>query len=802
MAEHEHASTSTAARSVDPVCGMSVDPDGPLTAERDGHRYAFCSEHCRSRFLAGDERSPGHEGHRPASDHGGADATYTCPMHPEVRHRGPGSCPECGMALEPLEVTAGAGPNPELADMTRRLRVAAVLAALVVVLEMGSHLVPGLDRAVTPAASGWAQLVLATPVVLWAGWPFLRRGWTSVRTGRLNMFTLIALGVGVAYAYSLVATVLPGAFPLELRGQDGRPAAYFEPAAVIVALVLVGQVLELRARERTSGAVRALLDLAPPTAVRVSAGSSCGSSPSPGEETEVPLEEVVVGDVLRVRPGERVPVDGVVVDGRSTVDESLVTGEPMPVTKGVGDRVVGGTTASGGGFLLRAEGVGRDTVLARIVASVQEAQRSRAPVQRVADRVSAVFVPVVVGVALAAFLVWALAGPEPRLPHALVVGVSVLIIACPCALGLATPVSVGVGVGRGAQLGVLVRDASALERLQRVDVVVLDKTGTLTEGRPSARLAATSGPDDDDDDVLRWAAAAERGSEHPLARAVLEAARDRGLEVPAAEGFEAPAGRGVRAVVQGRAVLVGSPAFLEEEGADGVGSLAGPASQVRASGGTAVLIAVDGRAVGLLAITDRVRESTPAALAALRSQGLEVVVLTGDARGTAAAVAAELGIERVEAEVRPEGKARFVADLRSQGRVVAMVGDGVNDAPALAAADVGVAMGSGTDVAVEGAGVVLLHSDLQALVRAVALSRATMRNIRQNLWFAFAYNGLGIPLAAGVLYPAVGVLLSPEVAAAAMALSSVSVIGNALRLRRTPSEGRGGRPRSHRRRSG
>ncbi|MBF5082978.1 heavy metal translocating P-type ATPase [Quadrisphaera sp. INWT6] len=779
--------TSTApATGLDPVCGMTVDPDGPITAERDGQRYAFCSEHCRHRFVDGAGGHAGHGGGRAEED---PTATHTCPMHPEVRQQGPGSCPQCGMALEPLEVTAEAGPNHELDDMTRRLRVAALLAAPVVVLEMGSHLVPAVHDVVPPAVSAWLQLALATPVVLWAGWPFLQRGWASVhpfrRGANLNMFTLIALGVGVAWLYSVVATVAPGAFPPALRGDHGTPDTYFEPAAVVVALVLVGQVLELRARERTSGAVRALLGLAPPTALRVSPRTACGHSPSAGDEVEVPLDQVAVGDLLRVRPGERVPVDGVVVEGRASVDQSMVTGEPMPVTKGEGDAVVGGTTASGGGFVMRAEGVGRDTVLARIVASVSAAQRSKAPVQRVADRVSSVFVPVVVAVALAAFLVWALAGPEPRLPHALVVAVSVLIIACPCALGLATPMSIGVGVGRGAGLGVLVRDAEALELLERVDVVVLDKTGTLTQGAPRAELVATTGGAGGDD-VLRWAAAAERGSEHPLARAVEAAAAERGLAVPAASDFEAPAGRGVSAVVEGRRVLVGSPAFLAGSGARGAGAFDAEVDALRAEGGTAVLVAVDGAAVGLLAVTDPVRESTPAALDALRAQGLELVVLTGDARATAEAVAGRLGIERVEAEVRPEDKARVVADLRAQGRVVAMVGDGVNDAPALAAADVGVAMGSGTDVAVEGAGVVLLHSDLQALVRVRALSRATMRNVRQNLWFAFAYNGLGIPLAAGVLYPVVGVLLSPVVAAAAMALSSVSVIGNALRLRRTP----------------
>ena len=692
-------------------------------------------------------------------------------MHPEIRRPGPGSCPICGMALEPVTVTAGSGPNPELADMTRRFVVAVALSVPVLVLSMGRDLLPALEDAISATAAGWAQLVLATPVVLWAGRPFFQRGWTSVRTMKLNMFTLIAMGTGVAWLFSVVATVAPGVFP-EAFLMDGAVAVYFEAAAIITALVLLGQVLELRARESTSGAIRALLDLTPKTARRI--------DPT-GTESEVTLDEVQLGDLLRVRPGESVPVDGTVQEGRSTVDESMVTGESMPVTRGEGDSVIGGTVNQTGSMVIRAERVGRDTMLARIVQMVADAQRSRAPIQRLADRVSAVFVPAVIGVAVVAFVVWATVGPDPRLAHGLVVAVSVLIIACPCALGLATPVSIMVGVGRGASLGVLIKNAEALEVMEKVDTLVVDKTGTLTEGRPSVTHVATA-DGGDRDEVLRLAAAVERASEHPLGLAVVSAARDAALDLPEVTEFDAPSGKGVTGLVGGRRVLVGSKAFLTAEGVD-TARLDDQADALRADGASAVYAAVDGRVAGVLAIADPVKETTPAALAALREDGIEVVMLTGDNAVTANAVARNLGIDRVEAEVLPEHKSDVVKELRSEGRVVAMAGDGVNDAPALTAADVGIAMSTGTDVAIESAGVTLLKGDLTGIVRSRALSVATMSNIRQNLVFAFVYNAAGIPLAAGVLYPTFGLLLSPMIAAAAMALSSVSVIGNALRLR-------------------
>nr|WP_299039694.1 copper-translocating P-type ATPase [uncultured Pseudokineococcus sp.] len=697
-------------------------------------------------------------------------------MHPEVRQQGPGSCPICGMALEPVTVSADDGPSPELADMTRRLWVAVALTAPVVVLEMGSHLVPAVRDLVPPAVSVWVQLLLATPVVLWAGWPFFVRGWASVRSRNLNMFTLVALGTGVAWAFSAVAVLAPGIFPAAFRGMGGTVDVYFEAAAVITALVLLGQVLELRAREQTSGAVRALLDLTPPTARRVEAD---------GSEHDVDLADVAVGDLVRVRPGEKVPVDGTVVHGRASVDESMVTGESMPVTKSEGDAVIGGTLAAGGGLLVRAGAVGGDTVLARVVDLVSAAQRSRAPIQATVDKVAAVFVPVVIAVAVAAFVVWALVGPDPALAYALVVAVSVLIIACPCALGLATPMSVMVGVGRAAGAGVLVKDAQAMEQLQRVDVVVVDKTGTLTQGRPQLTGVQVR-PGVDRAHVLRLAAALERSSEHPLAHAVVTAAEEAhsGQPVPVVEDFTAPAGRGVAGRVEGHHVLVGNAAHLREHDIDPA-PLQAHAEQVRVAGATAVLVAVDGTPAAVLAVADPVRATTQEALDALRAEGVEVVMLTGDAQATAAAVAAQVGVDRFEAEVTPERKHEVIRELREQGHVVAMVGDGVNDAPALAAADVGVAMGTGTDVALESAGITLLQADLTALVRARRLSRATMRNIRQNLVFAFVYNGAGIPIAAGVLYPTTGLLLSPVIAAAAMALSSVSVITNALRLRTT-----------------
>ena len=698
-------------------------------------------------------------------------AEYTCPMHPEIRQPGPGACPICGMALEPVLVTADAGPSAELRDMTRRFWVALVLSVPVVVLGMGMDLVPALERLISPSAAVWVQLALATPVVLWAGWPFFVRGAVSVRTMKLNMFTLIAMGTGVAWLFSVVATVAPGIFPESFR-TDGTVDVYFEAASVITVLVLLGQVLELRAREQTSGAIRALLDLTPKTAHRLAAD---------GTEEDVTLDLVQLGDRLRVRPGEKVPVDGIVVEGRSSLDEALVTGESMPVTKTTGDTVIGGTLNQTGSVLVRAEAIGRDTMLARIVAMVAEAQRSRAPIQRMADRVAAWFVPAVIVVAALAFAIWATIGPEPRLAHALIVAVAVLIIACPCALGLATPMSIMVGVGRGAGLGVLIKNAEALELMEKVDTLVVDKTGTLTEGKPSLTQVVAA-PGFETDDILRLTAAVERASEHPLARAVVAAAEKAALTVPDVSDFDAPAGKGAVGSVEGRRVAVGSSSFLHSQGVD-TGPLTGQADELRAEGATAVFVGLDGHAAGIFAIADPVKTTTADALAALRADGIEVVMLTGDNRVTAEAVGRRLGIDRVEADVLPDHKSDVVTQLRSDGRVVAMAGDGVNDAPALAAADVGLAMSSGTDVAMESAGVTLLNGDLNGIVRARQLSRATMSNIRQNLVFAFVYNVAGIPIAAGILYPAFGLLLSPVIAAAAMALSSVSVISNALRLR-------------------
>jgi heavy metal translocating P-type ATPase len=779
-----HAPTSTGVVT-DPVCGMDVDPrGGGPRLEHAGRRYFFCSDHCRHRFQ-GDPAAYLGDGHGPQVDPAGgsvegADAVeYTCPMHPEIRQMGPGSCPICGMALEPVTVTAESGPNAELVDMTRRFWVAVALSIPILVLEMGSELVPAIKDAVPARVSVWLQLALATPVVLWAGWPFFTRAWTSVRTRKLNMFTLIAMGTGVAWLFSVVATVAPGMFPDSFRTMDGTVAVYFEAAAVITTLVLLGQVLELRAREQTSGAIRALLDLSPKIAHRLDADDAGGG------EHDVTLDQVQLGDRLRIRPGEKVPVDGIVEDGRSSVDESLITGESLPVDKAAEDRVIGGTLNQSGTLVIRADAVGADTMLARIVQMVAAAQRSRAPIQRMADRVSAWFVPTVIGVAVLAFLIWAAIGPEPRLAHALVVAVSVLIIACPCALGLATPMSIMVGVGRGARTGVLIKNAEALERMEKVDTLVVDKTGTLTEGKPSVTEVVTTSTLPEQE-VIRLAAAVEQPSEHPLARAIVDAdhgsIRIDGGSLPTVTDFDAPAGKGVTGTVEGHRVLVGSPGFLHGHGID-LASVAGQADDLRAEGATAVFAVVDREVAGIFAIADPVKESTPEALADLRAAGIDVVMLTGDNRVTAEAVAGKLGIGRVEAEVLPDRKSEVVTGLREQGRVVAMAGDGVNDAPALAAADVGIAMGSGTDVAMESAGVTLLHGDLTGINRARRLSGATMSNIRQNLGFAFAYNVAGIPIAAGVLYPAYGILLSPILAAAAMALSSVSVITNALRLR-------------------
>ncbi len=696
---------------------------------------------------------------------------YTCPMHPEIVREGPGTCPICGMALEPRTVSEKEETNPELVDMTRRFWVGLILTLPVVALEMGGHLT-GLHMRLGQQASNWLQLVMATPVVLWAGRPFFVRGWASVVGRSLNMFTLIALGTGVAWVYSVIATLVPGIFPAAFRGPRGAVAVYFEAAAVITVLVLLGQVLELRARERTSGAIRALLDLAPKTARRVT---------ETAEDQEVALDAVVVGDRLRVRPGDKVPVDGEIVQGKSSVDESLVTGEAMPVAKAPGDTVIGGTLNQTGSFVMRAGKVGRDTLLAQIVQMVAEAQRSRAPIQRLADVVSSWFVPAVIGIAAVAFVVWAIWGPDPAMGYAMIAAVTVLIIACPCALGLATPMSIMVGVGRGATAGVLIKNAEALERFEKVDTLVIDKTGTLTEGKPRV-TAVVPANGVEANELLRLAASLERGSEHPLAGAILAAAQERGIPLLEAQDFESPTGKGVIGTVAGRRVALGNPALLAQLGV-AADSLTGRADALRAEGATVILAAIDGRMAGLLAIADPIKATTPEAIRALREEGIRIVMLTGDNRTTARAVAARLGLDEVEAEVLPEDKGMVVKRLREAGRVVAMAGDGVNDAPALAAADVGIAMGTGTDVAIESAGVTLLKGDLQGIVRARRLSQATMRNIRQNLFFAFVYNAAGVPVAAGVLYPVFGILLSPILAAAAMALSSVSVIGNSLRLR-------------------
>ncbi|MDB5458672.1 MAG: copper-translocating P-type ATPase, partial [Caulobacteraceae bacterium] len=689
----------------------------------------------------------------------------------EVRQVGPGSCPICGMALEPATVTADSGPNPELADMSRRFWIGLALALPVFVLEMGGHLL-GHAFMLPARTSHWIQFALATPVVLWAGWPFFQRGWTSLVSRRLNMFTLIAMGVGVAWTYSVVAVLAPGLFPPAFRDASGAVPVYFEAAAVITVLVLLGQVLELRAREQTSGAIKALLNLAPKTARRIRAD---------GADEEVTLDQILVGDRLRVRPGEKIPVDGALTEGRASIDESLVTGESMPVTKEADAKVIAGSLNKTGSFVMRAEKVGADTLLSRIVQMVAEAQRSRAPIQRLADTVAGWFVPAVIGVALLASAVWALVGPEPRLTYALVAAVSVLIIACPCALGLATPMSIMVGVGRGAHVGVLIKNAEALERFEKVDTLVIDKTGTLTEGRPAVTAIRTA-PGVDEAELLRLAASLERGSEHPLADAVLRAAKDRGLTLSEATDFDSPVGRGVIGVVDGKKVVLGGAPLMVEQGID-LAPLQAAAETLRQEGATAVFAAVDGRLAGVLGIADPIKPTSAEAVRALKADGVRLVMMTGDNRTTALAVARKLGIDDVEAEVLPQDKAQVVQRLRAEGRVVAMAGDGVNDAPALAAADVGVAMDAGSDVAIESAGVTLLQGDLQGLVRARRLSRAVMRNIRQNLMFAFVYNVAGIPIAAGVLYPLTGQLLSPGLAAGAMALSSVSVIANALRLR-------------------
>jgi Cu+-exporting ATPase len=691
-------------------------------------------------------------------------------MHPEIRQIGPGSCPICGMALEPEIATAATGPNPELIDFTRRFWIGLAFAAPVFALDMGAHIAGG-HGLIDPSLSNWIQFALATPVVLWAGWPFFVRGWQSVVTRNLNMFTLIAMGTGVAYVYSVVATVAPGIFPDAFRDHSGAVAVYFEAAAVITALVLLGQMLELRAREATSGAIRALIDLAPMTARRVRNGA----------EDDVPLDEVAVGDVLRVRPGDKVPVDGIVNEGRSALDESLVTGESMPVTKETGAKVIAGTLNTTGSFLMRAEKIGRDTMLAQIVQMVAQAQRSRAPIQRLADQVAGWFVPAVIAAAVLAFAAWAIFGPEPRFSYAMVAAVTVLIIACPCALGLATPMSIMVGVGRGAAVGVLIKNAEALERMEKIDTLVIDKTGTLTVGKPNV-VSIVVAAGFEEGEVLGLAASVEQASEHPLAFAIVAAAKERGMALAKVMGFDSPTGKGALGMAERRRVVLGNAKFLAELNI-ATAPLDSRAEEMRRDGATAIFVAIDGRVAGVLAIADPIKPDAAEALAALRHDGIRVVMLTGDNHTTAQAVAHKLGITEVEAEVLPDKKSAVVETLRREGRVVAMAGDGVNDAPALAAADVGIAMGTGTDVAIESAGITLLRGDLAGIVRARTLSRAVMRNIRQNLFFAFVYNAAGVPIAAGVLYPFFGILLTPVIGAAAMALSSVSVVGNALRLR-------------------
>jgi len=760
---------------------MSVNPQtSKHRFEHHGTTYHFCCNGCRTKFAADpakyldEAKAAADAKHAPVP----AGTIYTCPMHPKIRQVGPGTCPICGMALEPDVVSLDDAPNPELADMTRRFWIGAVLSLPPVILEMGGHLVGGRVISehgfIDPTMSNWIQLVFATPVVLWAGWPFFVRGWQSLVTRNLNMFTLIAIGTGVAYIYSLIGTIVPQAFPATFRGHDGAVAVYFEAAAVVTVLVLLGQVLELRAREATSGAIKALLQLAPKTARRVD---------DDGADHEVEIDTLKAGHRLRVRPGEKVPVDGIIVEGRSALDESLVTGESLPVSKEPGARVIAGTLNQSGSFVMRADKVGRETLLSQIVQMVADAQRSRAPVQRLADQVAGWFVPSVIVAAIAAFAAWATFGPEPKLAYGLVAAVSVLIIACPCALGLATPMSIMVGVGRGAQAGVLIKNAEALERLEKVDTLVVDKTGTLTEGKPKV-VAIIAAAGFGENDILQLAASVERASEHPLADSIVRAAKERQLELSTVEGFDAPTGKGATGKVLGKTVVLGNAKYLASIGID-TAALDGDAERLRADGATVISIAIDGRLAGLFAIADPVKPSTPAALKALAAEGIKVIMLTGDNRTTAKAVAERLGISEVAAEVLPDQKSAVVAKLRNAGRIVAMAGDGVNDAPALAAADVGIAMGTGTDVAMESAGVTLLKGDLTGIIRARKLSQATMSNIRQNLFFAFIYNAAGIPIAAGVLYPAFGILLSPIISAAAMALSSVSVVGNALRLRAT-----------------
>ena len=760
---------------VDPVCGMTVDPERtPFRWQHEGRPYFFCSVSCRQRFQESPEAFQERSGPPSSAPAALPGTTYTCPMHPQIVRPGPGTCPICGMALEPRVVTAAEERNPELVDMSRRFWASLALTIPILGIAMGEMLPIGsLRQWLSSPSAKWAELVLATPVVLWGGWPFFQRGWASIVNRSPNMFTLIAMGVGAAYMFSVVATLVPGVLPAAFHVHGGRPPVYFEAAAVITTLVLLGQVLELRARSRTSSAIRALLGLAPRTA-RILRPD--------GTEDDVPLEAVKPEDLLRIRPGEKVPVDGVVKEGQSAVDESMVTGEPIPAEKTPGSSVTGGTVNGTGSLVIEATRVGADTLLAQIVRMVSEAQRSRAPIQRLADRVSAYFVPAVVVVAIATFVIWATVGPEPRLAYALVNAVAVLIIACPCALGLATPMSIMVGTGRGATAGVLVRNAEALERLEKIDTVVVDKTGTLTVGRPRL-ISVQPLQGQDGGELLRLAASLERSSEHPLGAAIVAGAQEKGLALEAATDFQSLTGRGLTGVVSGRRVALGNARLLEELRIDAA-PLRQRAEELRREGQTVMFVVIDGKPAGLLGVADPIKESTPEAIALLRAEKIHLVMLTGDSRTTAEAVARQLGITDVRAEVLPDQKVEVVKRLQAEGRVVAMAGDGVNDAPALAQAEVGIAMGTGTDVAMESAGVTLVKGDLRAIARARRLSRGTMRNIRQNLFFAFVYNVLGVPVAAGVLYPFFGLLLSPIIASAAMTFSSVSVIANALRLRR------------------
>jgi len=755
----------------DPVCGMMVNVHaGKPSYDHHGQTYHFCSDGCRIKFAKEPERYLNKTGEAEPLPPG---TLYTCPMHPQIVQEGPGHCPICGMALEPMGAAPSDAPNPELIDFTRRLKIAVPLSLALIALDMGPHLF-GVDLLpfLSAQAQQWLTLVLAGPAVLWCGWPFFVRGFESVRSGWLNMFTLIGLGTGAAFLYSLIATVAPGLFPDAMRDAHGLIPVYYEAAAVIVALVLLGQVLELRAREKTGGAIRALLDLAPKTALRIDAS---------GKTETVPLASVKVGDILRVRPGDKIPIDGTVIEGRSAVDESLLTGEPLPVEKVAGDRVTGGTLNGTGSFDMRVDRTGAATTLAQVVEMVAAAQRSRAPIQALADTVSGYFVPAVIGVAVLAFLAWYFFGPAPQLAYGLVAAVSVLIIACPCALGLATPISIMVATGRGAQAGVLVRNAAALERLASVDTIVVDKTGTLTEGKPKLTgVEAVAGFDENE--VVRLAASLEAGSEHPLAAAILRGAEARGLAPDKAESFESVTGQGVRGRIGGREVLLGNARLMQGAGID-VARLAATAEARRTQGETVMFLGVAGKLAGLVGVADPIKASAAEAIAKLHALGLKIVMATGDNETTAKAVAARLRIDKIHADLRPEHKLILIEGLQRKGHVVAMAGDGINDAPALAKADVGIAMGTGADVAMESAGLTLLKGDLRGVVRGVKLARATMANIKQNLFFAFVYNALGVPIAAGVLYPFIGILLSPIIAAAAMSLSSVSVVGNALRLR-------------------